>query len=66
LLQRLKFSREVIDACQNHKPGGVSSIYQRYAFRTEKAQAFEALAREVERITNSDPSNVVAMVRHAT
>jgi integrase len=66
LLQRLKFSREVIDACQNHKPGGVSSIYQRYAFRTEKAQAFEALAREVERITNGDPSNVVAMVRHAT
>lgn len=28
LLQRLGFSREVIDACQNHKPQGVSSIYQ--------------------------------------
>jgi integrase len=67
LLQRLNFSREVIDACRNHRPSGVSLIYQRYAFRTEKeAQAFEALAREVERITNGEPSNVVAMVRHAT
>jgi integrase len=63
LLQRLKFSREVIDACQNHKPGGVSSIYQRYAFKSEKAQAFEALARELERIVTGKPSNVVAMVR---
>jgi integrase len=63
LLQRLKFSREVIDACQNHKPGGVSSIYQRYAFKTEKVQAFEALAREVERIVADKTSNVVTMVR---
>ena len=48
LLQRLNFSREVIDACRNHRPSGVSLIYQRYAFRTEKeAQAFEALAREL-------------------
>ena len=62
LLQRLKFSREVIDACQNHKPGGVSSIYQRYAFKTEKAQAFEALAREVERIVTGKSSNIVEIV----
>jgi integrase len=63
LLQRLGFSREVIDACQNHKPQGVSSIYQRYQFKAEKVKAFESLAREVERIVIGQPSNVVAMVR---
>lgn len=63
LLQRLGFSKEVIDACQNHKLGGVSSIYQRYAFQTEKTKAFEALAHEVERIVSDKRYNVVTMIR---
>ena len=63
LLQRLGFSKEVIDACQNHKPGGVASIYQRYQFKAEKIRAFEALAGEVNRIVTGHAANVVPMIR---
>ena len=36
LLQRLGLNQEVIDGRQNHKPGGVASIYQQYQFRAER------------------------------
>ncbi|MDN3278719.1 integrase arm-type DNA-binding domain-containing protein [Frankia sp. RB7] len=64
LLQRLGFSKEVIDACLNHKIQGVAAVYQRYEFQREKVKAFEALAREIDRIVSGQTdSNVVQLNR---
>lgn len=53
IMQRLNISKEVIDACQNHKMPGVSARYMRYGYANEKAAAFNALASEVERIVSA-------------
>lgn len=60
LMQRLKIPLEVRRACSNHVTRGVDGTYDREQYAAEKVQAFEALAREVDRIvTGRAESNVI-------
>ena len=64
LMQRLKISLEVRRACSNHVTRGVDGTYDREQYAAEKVQAFEALAREIDRIVNdAGASNVVPLTR---
>jgi hypothetical protein len=41
--------------------GGVRGVYDRHSFHREKAQAFEALAAQIERIVDPPANNVTAL-----
>lgn len=63
LMQRIKISLEVCRACSNHVSGGVDGTYDRHAYAAEKVLAFEALAREIDRIVSGRSANVVLLTR---
>ncbi len=66
MMQGLGIAKEVRDACTNHIGGKtkVDKTYDRFAYAAERVQAFEALAREIDRIvTGADASNVVPLIR---
>ncbi|UPJ49907.1 integrase family protein [Bradyrhizobium sp. 200] len=64
IMQGLKIPLEVRRACSNHVSGGVDGVYDRHAYAAEKVMAFEALAREIDRIVaGKEASNVVPMTR---
>jgi hypothetical protein len=63
IMQRLKIPLEVRRACSNHVSGGVDGVYDRHAYAAEKVIAFDALAREIDRIMTGKASNVVSMTR---
>ncbi|WP_156402860.1 MULTISPECIES: integrase family protein [unclassified Bradyrhizobium] len=65
LMQRIKIPLEVRRACSNHASGGVDGTYDRHAYAAEKVMAFEALAREIDRIVSGQSSNVVPLTRPA-
>ena len=50
------------ERCLGHVIPGVRGIYDRHEYFEEKAQAFEALAAQVQRIIDPQP-NVVAIRR---
>jgi integrase len=50
LLQRAGVLPHVIEACLNHKLGGVKGVYQRHEFIPEKREAMEALAALLSKI----------------
>jgi hypothetical protein len=50
------------ERCLGHVIPGVRGVYDRHEYYKEKAQAFEALAAQIERIVNPQ-ENVVAMGR---
>jgi integrase len=60
LLSRAGVNADIAERCLGHTIRGVRGIYDRYAFRDEKAHAFEVLAAQIERIVDQHP-NVVAM-----
>jgi integrase len=65
-LQRLGFPVEVAEACLNHLSGtraGVAGIYGRHDYSAEKRAAFDAWAREVERIATGRTAAVIQMPR---
>ncbi|MHC2289982.1 tyrosine-type recombinase/integrase [Bradyrhizobium barranii] len=65
LMQRLKIPLEVRRACSNHVSSGVDGTYDRHAYAAEKVTAFEALAREIDRIVSRQSANVVPLTRPA-
>jgi integrase len=58
-LARLKVSREVAEQMLGHALPGVEGVYNRWAYREEKAQAYELLAQFIDQVANPAPSNVV-------
>jgi hypothetical protein len=60
LLSRAGVSPDVAERCLAHAIGGVRGVYDRHAYLDEKRQAFEALARLVQRIVDPQ-ANVVAI-----
>lgn len=61
IMQRLRIPVEVRRACSNHVSGGVDGVYDRHAYAAEKVIAFDALAREIDRIVSGAASNVVPL-----
>jgi integrase len=63
LLARAGIPDAHAEQCLGHVlPGAVAQIYNKHQYRKEMAQAYEALASQVERIVNP-PANVVTPLR---
>ena len=60
LMSRAGVPSDHAERCLGHVIGGVRGVYDRHAYREEKARAFEALAAQIERIIRPQP-NVVAL-----
>jgi integrase len=50
LMSRAGVNKDIAERCLAHAIGGVSGVYDRYAYLEEKRQAFDALAGLIERI----------------
>jgi integrase len=61
LMSRARVAPDIAERCLAHKIGGISSVYDRYAYYDEKKPAFESLAALVERIVN--PADKVVSIR---
>lgn len=63
LLSRAGVNSDIAEMCLGHVlPGAVRKIYDRHRYEAEKAQAYEALAAQIERIVNP-PADVVTPLR---
>jgi integrase len=60
LMSRAGVSADIAERAIGHVIGGVRGIYDRFAYEGEKRAAFEALAKEVERIVGPDKVRRVA------
>jgi len=61
LMSRAGVSPDHAERCLGHVIGGVRETYDRHAYHTEKLQAFEALAAQIERIVNPPQGDVVPL-----
>jgi integrase len=62
LMSRAGVPSDHAERCLGHVIGGVRGVYDRHEYHREKAQAFEALAAQIERIVNPQP-NVVGITK---
>jgi Phage integrase family/Arm DNA-binding domain len=64
LLSRVKIDQQTAERCLGHVVGGIVGTYNHHESKVEKRIAFEALAREIERIASGDsPNNVIPLAR---
>jgi len=61
LLTRINVTDSIAEKCLGHVEGGIKGIYNHHDYKPEKRTAFEALAREVERIVEGKPAKVVPL-----
>jgi integrase len=61
LLSRAGINSDIAERCLGHVVGGVRGIYDRHKYQAEMAHAFEALARQIDRIVNPPADNIVAI-----
>jgi integrase len=61
LMSRAGVPSDHAERAIGHVIGGIRGIYDRYAYRTEKLQAFEALAALIDRILEPPENNVIPM-----
>jgi integrase len=65
LMSRAHVDPDIAERALGHVNGGVRGVYDRYEYREEKRQAFEALAREVRRIVGGEAAKVVPLGKKA-
>jgi integrase len=65
LLSRAGINADHAERCLGHVIGGVRGTYDRHEYQNEKAHAFEALAHQLELITNPPKGNVSPLKRRA-
>lgn len=63
LMSRAGVPSDHAERCLGHVIGGVRGVYDRHEYHREKAQAFEALAGQIERILSGAQGEVVPMRR---
>jgi integrase len=61
LMSRAGVPTDHAERCLGHVIGGVRGVYDRHEYHAEKARAFEALAREIERIVSGSQAGVVQL-----
>lgn len=61
LMSRAGVPSDHAERAIGHVIGGIRGVYDRYAYRTEKLQAFEALAGLIDLILNPPADNVIPM-----
>ena len=63
-MARLGHPPHVVAAVLNHSPGstqGITAVYNRYGYSTEKRAALDAWAREIERVIGRGENKVIAI-----
>ena len=60
-MSRAGVGADIAERCLAHVIGGVRGVYDRHAYRDEKAHAFAVLAALVERIVKPPADNVVLL-----
>ena len=61
LFSRVRIDERTAEKCLGHVTGGIVGKYDHHEHKTEKRAAFEALAREVERIVEDKPAKIVPL-----
>jgi integrase len=61
LLPRAGVDADIAERCLGHIIGGVRGVYDRYEYLDEKREAFEKLAKLIDRIVNPPADNVVPL-----
>jgi integrase len=61
LMSRAGVPSDHAERAIGHVIGGIRGVYDRYAYRTEKLQALEALAGLIDLILNPPADNVIPM-----
>jgi integrase len=61
LMSRVGVDGELAERCIGHLPGGVRDTYDRFEYRDEKKQAFDALAALIRTILTGPRDNVVPL-----
>jgi integrase len=59
----LGFGRDTMNRIQNHKEGGIASVYDRHGYAEETKRVMEAVAAQIMALVEGSPSNVVQMRR---
>jgi hypothetical protein len=63
LLGRIKIDKDIAEKCLGHIEVKLIKAYDHHRYTAEKRTAFEALAREVERIAHGGSADVIPLVR---
>jgi integrase len=62
LMSRAGIASDIAERCLGHVIGGIRGVYDRHEYHAEKAQAYEALAAQIDRIVEPK-ENIVSMKR---
>jgi integrase len=57
----LGFGRDAMNRIQNHKEGGIASVYDRHGYSDENKRVMEAVASKVMSLIEGRPNNVVGL-----
>ena len=60
MITSLGFGRDAMNRIQNHKEGGIASVYDRHAYADENKRIMETVAAKIMSLLGGDgPGNVV-------
>jgi integrase len=60
LIASLGFGRDAMNRIQNHKEGGIASVYDRHSYAEENKKIMEAVAARIMQLVEGVPDNVIA------
>jgi integrase len=60
----LGFGRDAMNRVQNHKEGGIASVYDRHQYAEENKRIMEAVSQKIMGMVEGEPDNVVAFSGH--
>ena len=61
----LGFGRDAMNRIQNHKEGGIGSVYDRHQYADENKRVMEAVARHIMALVSGEPGDNVIALRGA-
>lgn len=59
MITRLGFGRDGLNRIQNHKDGGIASVYDRHSYTDETKEIMESVAAEIMALIEGTPDNVI-------
>jgi integrase len=59
LITGLGFGRDAMNRVQNHKDGGIASVYDRHSYADENKKVMEAVAARIMQLVEGIPDNVI-------
>jgi integrase len=60
MIARLGFGKDALNRIQNHKEGGIASVYDRHQYSDENKRVMEAVANKIMGlVTGSEANNVI-------